>query len=186
MSATSDKAPKKAKGQSPEARQEALRYNQMMYGPTAREVRPVSKKVNLGSPYLKDPKFLSLMAAFKKGTAFEFKVNDKGRIYPIATDGTHITFDGKAIYYSRPLNRHEENLLMDRSVVVQYQATEALVHLVAAVLRHLPELEAAPLMVLNREVYYGPQSLEAGIAESGPNLLIGAFKHQKAAERSRK
>jgi hypothetical protein len=188
MTTSPGKAPKKEKEkrQTPEERMEALRYNHMMYGPTPGEVRPISKKVNLGTSYLKDPKFQSLMTAFKKGTAFQFNVTDKGKVYTIATDGTHITFDGKAIYYSRTLNKHEDNLLMDRTAVVQYQSTEALVHLAVAVLRHLSELGAPRLVYLNHEFYYGAETLESGAAEFGPNLLIGSFKHQKAAERSRK
>ncbi len=187
MTATTGKAPKKVKEkrQTPAERAEALRYNHMMYGPTAGEVRPAAKKVNLGGSYLQHPKFQSLMAAFKKGTAYQFNVTDKGKSYTISTDGMQILFDGKTIYYSRPLNKHEDNLLLDRVVTIQYQAIDALVHLAVAVLRALPELGAPQLSYLDHQFYYGIDTLEAGVAEQGPNLLVGSFKHQRAQERAR-
>ncbi len=188
MTATPAKAPKKEKEkkQTPAERVEALRYNHMMYGPTAGELRPVTKKLNLGSSYLKHPKFQSLMTAFRKGVAFQFDVTDKGKTYAIATDGTQISFDGKTIYYSRPLNKHEDNLLLDRVAVVQYQTTDALIHLAVAILRSLPELGAPRLAHMNQQFYYGTETLETGIAEQGQNLLIGSFKHSKAQEKARK
>jgi hypothetical protein len=188
MTATPGKAPKKVKEkrQTPEERQEALRYNHMMYGPTAGELRPTAKKVNLGASYLKHPKFQGLMAAFKKGTPYQFDVTDKGKVCSIATDGTHISFDGKIIYYSRPLNRYEDNLLLDRAAAVQYQTTDALVHLAVAVIRSLPELGPPKLGYLNQQLYYGPETLEAGIADQGPNLLIGAYRHQKVQDKPRR
>lgn len=186
MTAAPGKAPKKAKEkrQTPEERQKALRYNHMMYGPTAGELRPVTRKTNLGSSYLNHPKFQSLMTAFRKGTAFEFQVTDKGRAYPIATDGTQITFDGRTLFYSRPLNKHEDNLLLDRVTAVQYQTTDALVHLAVAIIRSLPELGTHQLDHINHQFYYGAESLEAGIADQGQNLLIGCFKHSKPKERA--
>lgn len=188
MTAAPGKAPKKVKEkkQTPAERQEALRYNHMMYGPTAGERRPTTKKVNYGTPYLGHPKFQALMMAFKKGTTSKFEVTDKGRTYVIATDGSHISFDGKTIYYSRPANRHEENLLLDRAAATQFQTIEAFVHLVFAVLRSFPELGAPVLSHLNHQFYYGAETLDAGIAEQGPNLLMGSFKHQKALESGRK
>jgi len=188
MAASPDKAPKKekVKRQTPEERQAALRYNHMMYGPTAGEFRPAPKKVNLGGAYLNHPKFQALMAAFKKGTAYQFEVTDKAKVYAISTDGTQILFDGRTLYYSRPSNRFEEHLLLDRSVAVQYQHVDALVHLAVAVLRSLPELGTPQLSHLNHEFLYGVEPLEAGIATQGPNLLIGSFKHQKVQEKARK
>jgi len=46
MTTPTGKAPKKekAKPQTPEARMKAMQYNQMMYGPTAGELRPVIEK----------------------------------------------------------------------------------------------------------------------------------------------
>jgi len=188
MTSTPGKAPKKekVKRQTPEERLAALRYNHMMYGPTAGEVRPAVKKVNLGGAYLNHPKFQALMSAFKKGTSYQFEVTDKAKVYTIATDGTQILFDGKTLYYSRPSNRHEEHLLLDRSVAIQYQAVDALVHLAVAVVRSMSELGSPQLGFLNHEFVYGDQSLEAGIADQGPNLLIGSFKHQKVVEKARK
>lgn len=188
MTAKPGKAPKKVKEkrQTPEERLEALRYNHMMYGPTAGELRPDAKKINYGASYLKHPKFQSLITAFKKGTAFQFDVTDKGKVCTISTDGSHISFDGKVIYYSRPLNKHEDNLLLDRASTIQYQTTEALVHLAFAVLRSFPELGTPQLSYMRHQFYYGAETLEAGIAEQGPNLLIGSYKHHKAQEMGRK
>jgi len=187
MTATQGKAPKKekVKRQTPEERAEALRYNHMMYGPTAKELPRVQKKMNLGSAYLQHPKFRALMEAFKKGTSSRFDVTDKGKVYTVSTDGTNILFDGKTIFYSRASNRYEDHLLMDRSVLLQYQTVEALVHLAAAVLRSLPELGASQLGFINQQFYYGAETVEAGIAEHGPNLLVGSYRHAKAAERAR-
>jgi hypothetical protein len=188
MTSTSGKAPKKVKEkrQTPEERLAALRYNHMMYGPTAGEVRPTPKKVNLGGVYLNHPKFQALMTAFKKGTAYQFDVTDKGKVYTISTDGSQILFDGKTLYYSRTSNRHEDHLLLDRSVAVQYQNIDSLVHLAVAVLRSLSELGTPQLGFMNHEFVYGAESLESGIAAQGPNLLIGSFKHQKVLEKPRK
>jgi hypothetical protein len=188
MTAAPGKTPKKEKvrGQTPEQRLEALRYNQMMYGPTAGEARPAARKQNLGASYLKHPKFQSLMAAFKKGTAFQFEVTDKGKAYTVATDGTQILFGGRTLYYSRPLNRHEDNLLLDRTSAIAFQTTDALVHLAVAVLRSLPELGTHQLSHLNQQFYYGAEPLESSLAELGPNLLIGSFRHQKVVEKGRK
>jgi len=184
MTATPGKPKKvKEKKQTPEERLQALRYNHMMYGPTAGEVKPTPKKVNLGAAYLDHPKFQALMAAFKKGTAYKFDVTQKGKLWTIATDGTHLTFDGKIIYYSRTSNRYEDHLLLDRAAAIQYQGNDALVHLAVAVLRSLPELGTPQLGFMNHQFYYGAEPLEAGIAEQGPNLLIGSFKHMKVQER---
>ena len=188
MTTTPGKAPKKekVKKKTPEERQEGLRYIHMMYGPTAGEQSQVTRKINLGSAYLKHPKFISLMTAFKKGTEFQFSVTDKNKSYVIATDGTHILFDGKTIFYCRQLNRYEDNLLMDRVISIQYQTTDAFIHLASAVLRSLPELGASQLSYINHKLYYGPESLETAAAEHGPNFLVGSYRHSKAQERAKK
>jgi len=188
MTATPGKAPKKVKPkkQTPAERLEALRYNHMMYGPTAGEVRPTAKKVNYGASYLEHPKFQDLMTAFKKGTSYKFDVTDKGKVFTISTNGSQISFNGKIIYYSRSLNKHEDNLLLDRTSTVQYQTTDALVHLVFAVLRSFPEFGAPPFFYMNHQFYQGAETLEAGVAEQGPNLLIGSYKHNKVQESSRR
>jgi len=187
MSESPTKAPKKekAKRQTPEQRMENLRYNHMLYGPTAGEMRPVPKKVDFGASYLKHPKFQSLMTAFAKGTAFQFSVTDKGKTYTISTDGTHLFFEGKVIYYSRPSNRYECNLLIDRSNALQFQAIDAFVHLAIAVPRSFPELGPVLLNVKNGEFFYGPDKLEASIAEQGTNLLLGTFRNGVAKEKPR-
>ena len=188
MSATTGKAPKKekVKRQTPEQRAEGLRYIHMMYGPTAGEQKLVARKINLGTAYLNHPKFQSLMTAFKKGTAFQFSVTGKDKVYVVATDGTHISFDGKIIYYSRPLNKHEDNLLLDRVAAVQHQTTDAFIHLAVAVLRSLPELGTPLLTYVNHKLYFGSETLESAVAEQGPNLLIGSYRHSKAMERVKK
>jgi hypothetical protein len=188
MAASPEKPPKKekVKKQTPEERQEALRYNHMMYGPTAKELRPAAKKVNYGAAYLSHPKFQALMAAFKKGTSYQFDVTDKGKVYTIATDGSHLNFDGKTIFYSRPLNRYEENLLLDRSSALQYQTVDAFIHLAFAVLRSFAELGAPQLSYLNHQFYYGAVTLDTGIEEQGPNLLIGPYRHSKVTDKKLK
>lgn len=174
----SAKVPKKekAKKQTPEERQAALQYNHMMYGPTAGEFRAAAKRVNYGSAYLEHPKFQGLMAAFKKSTAFKFDVTVKDKTLTIATEGEHITFDGKTVFYSRPSNRHEDHLLLDRLTLVQYQASDALVHLVFAVLRTFPELASHTLSYRHSQFYWDAETLEAGVVDHGPNLLVGSFK----------
>lgn len=188
MAAEPGKPPKKPKEkrQTPEERQKALEYNRMMYGPTAGEVRPTVKKVQHGSAYLQHPKFQSLITAFRKGLAYRFEVTDKGRTYAIATAESQIAFDGKVLYYARPSNRHEDHLLLDRSVAIQYQTTDALVHLVFAVLRSFPELEAPPLTCLNHQFYLGAETLDTDLERQGANLLMGSFKHQRAVEKGKK
>jgi hypothetical protein len=188
MTAVAKKAPKKEKEkrQSPEERLEALRYNHMMYGPTAGEFRPVLKKINYGASYLKHPKFQSLMTAFKNGTEYKFDVSDKGKVFTISTEGSQILFDGKIIYYCRPLNRYEHSLLMDRASLLHYQANEALVHLAFAVLQSFPELGPPQLSYRFNQFFYGTETLEAGVLEHGPNFLIGSYKHGKAPDKTRK
>jgi hypothetical protein len=187
MTAASGKAPKKekVKRQTPEERQETLRYNRMMYGPTAGEFRPVVKKVDYGASYLLHPKFQGLMAAFKKGSEAQFNVVDKGKSFTISTQEAQILFDGKVIYYSRSLNKYESDLLLDRAAALQFQAVDAFVHLAIAILRSLPELGVPQLSFKNNEFHYGPEKLEAGIAEQGPNLLIGAYRNGAAKEKTR-
>jgi hypothetical protein len=125
------------------------------------------------------------MAAFKKGASFRFDVTDKGKVYTIATDGSAISFDGRTIYYSRPLSRYEDHLLMDRAVMMQYQNTEALVHLAFAVLRSLPELGTLQLSYVKRQFYYGPETLDTGITQQGSNLLIGTYRHGRLQEKAK-
>lgn len=180
MTAAPGKAPKKEKPkrQTPEERQEALRYNHIMYGPTAGEMRPAAKKVDYGAPYLAHTKFLSLMTAFKKGAEFQFSVADKGKTHNISTDEAQIRFDGKVIYYSHSHNRYESDLLLDRSAALQFQAIDSFVHLAIAVLRSFPELGTPLLSFKFGEFWYGAEKLETGIAAQGPNLRIGTYRVQ--------
>ena len=186
MSTTPEKPIKKekAKRQTPEERLKSLQYNHMMYGPTAGEVRPTAKKVDYGAPYLKHAKFLTLMTAFKQGVSSEFNVSEKNKSYTISTDGTHILFNKIIIYYSRSLNKYECSLLLDRSAAIQYQSIDAFVHLALAVLRSLPELGTPQLRFANKEFYYGTEKLETGIAENGPNLLIGPYRNNLSKEKT--
>ncbi len=188
MTTTAKKTPKKEKEkrQSPEERLEALRYNHMMYGPTAGELRPAPKKVNYGVPYLNHPKFQSLMTAFKNGSEYKFNVSDKGKVYIVSTDGSHILFDEKIIFYCRPLNKYEHSLLLDGNSTLQYQLNEAFVHLAFAVLQSFPELEKQQLSYVHNRFCYGTGTLEAGVAEQGPNLMIGSYRHVKPQEKTRK
>jgi len=187
MTGNSDKAPKKVKErkQSPQERLEAMRYNHMMYGPTEGELKLNPKKVDFGASFLKHPKFQSLMTAFKNGTAFKFDITASGKISTIDTDGSHISFDGKVLFYTRPLNKYEDNLLLDRAVAIQLQATDAVVHLVFAVLRSFPELGEPQLLYLHHKFYHGTATLESGAADQGSNLLIGPYKHNKTHERTK-
>jgi hypothetical protein len=187
MSPTTGKTPKKdkAKKQTQEERLESIRYSHMMYGPTAGERRPAGKRTDYGTAYLTHPKFQSLMTAFKKGASFKFDVTDKGKVYTIATEESAISFDGKTIYYSRPMSRYEDHLLMDRAVVMHYQNTDALVHLTFAVLRSLPELGTPLLTYMHHQYYYGADTLDVGMAQQGPNLLIGTYRHNRTQEKAR-
>ena len=185
MTTTPGTAPKKVKEkkQTPAERQALMQWNHMMYGPTAKEARPVAKKVNFGASYLTHPKFQALMTALVKGAHYKFDVTDKAKTYTISTDGDHISFDGKVIFYTRPMNRYEDHLLLDRAVAVQYQNVDALVHLVFAVLRHFPDLGAPKLVFLNHQFYYGADTLETGVAEQGANLLLGSYRHNKVSDK---
>jgi len=186
MTENSEKAPKKIKDkkQTPQERLEAMRYNHMMYGPTHREIQLSPRKTNFGGSFLKHPKFQSLITAFKNGTAFKFDITADAKILTIDTDGSHISFDGKTIFYSRALNKYEDNLLLDRAAAVQVQAIDAAVHLVFAVLRSFPELGEPPLQYLHHKFYQGNATLEMAINEQS-NLLLGPFKHNKTHERIR-
>jgi hypothetical protein len=187
MTENAGKAPKKVKDkkQTPEERLEAMRYNHMMYGPTDGELKMNPKKVDYGASFLKHPKFQSLMTAFKNGTVFKFDISAEGKLSSIATDGSHITFDGKVLFYARALNKYEDNLLLDRSSAVQLQTTDAVVHLVFAVLHSLPEIDSAPFCYLHHKLYYGTGSLETSSTEQGSNLLVGPYKHNKTHEKFR-
>jgi hypothetical protein len=83
------------------------------------------------------------------------------------------------------LNKHEDNLVLDRAQAIQYQATDAVVHLVFAVLRSLPELGGHPLSFLGRKFYVGSETMDSSRAEEGSNLLIGSYKHTKTPERTK-
>ena len=188
MTSTPAKPPKKekAKRQSAEKHAEGLRYIHMMYGPTAGEQKLVARKINLGTTYLASTKFQAFMAAFIKGEIHQFSVTDKGKNFVVSTDGSQILFDGKTVYYSRPLNRYEDNLLMNRVTMTQFQTTEAFIHLAVAVLRSLPELGPVQITYVNHKFYLGSETLEVAAAEQGPNLLIGAYRHKKVHEGVRK
>jgi hypothetical protein len=178
MAARPEQPPKKPKEkrQTPEERREALRYNHMMYGPTAGERRPAAKRMLHGTAYLEHPKFQQLMAAFKQGAAAKFEVTDKGRTFTIATQDAQISFDTKVVFYARPVNRYESNLLLDRAAAVSCQAISAFAHLVFAVFRSLPEIEPPALSYLQNQFYLAGETLDVGIAEQGPNLLLGSFR----------
>lgn len=182
MTIAPKKNPKKekTKQQSPEQRLEALRYNQMMYGATASELVPASKKVNFGGTYIKHDKFQELISAFKNGVKADFSVKEKDKKYRISTDENQILFDDKVIFYSRVLNKFENNLLLDKTEILRYQTTEAFVHLIFAVIRSLPDLGAPRLSYLNNEFLWDSVGLGVGLAEHGPNLLIGSYKIQKS------
>ena len=187
MTETPGKSPKRIKDYkpTPEQRQANMRYNQMMYGPTAGELKHTPKKIDFGASYLKHPKFQSLLTAFRRGAAGKFEVTANGAICTIATDGTQITFNEKTIVYTRPLNKHMDNLFLDRASAVQLQGTDAVVHLVFAVLRSFPELGEPQLQYQYHKFYQGTESLETGPTGPGSNLMIGAFKHSKPLERPR-
>lgn len=175
-------APKKVKekGLTPQERLEHMRYNHLMYGRTRTELKLAPKPVDYGASYLKHPKFQALMAAFRKGAAFSFEVTANGAAIPIATADSRISFGGKVLFYSRSLNRHEENLFLDRTTAVRLQESDPAVHLVFAVLKSFPELENPGLLFLYRKFYLGNESLDCTPAGEGNNLLIGAFKASKA------
>jgi len=178
MTKDSAKPPKKEKKKprTAEERLEAVRYSQMMYGPTAGEMRSVAKKIDFGAAYLKHPKFQSLMAAFKNGSNFQFSVADKGRSFTISTDGLHVFFEGKVLYYARDLNKFERSLLLDRQILRQYASIEAFVHLVFAVPRSLPELGATLLSYRANEFFLGAEELGTGMPDQGTNIMIGTYK----------
>jgi hypothetical protein len=185
MTGNTEKAPKKVKEkkQTPQERLEAMRYNHMMYGPTEGELKMAPKKIDFGASFLKHPKFQSLMTAFKNGTAFKFDVTTNGKISTISTDGSHISFDTKVLFYARSLNKYEDNLLLDRGSAVQLQSTDAVVHLVFAVLRSLPELGEPPFSYMHHKFYQGTGSLETSATDQGSNILIGPYKHNKTHEK---
>ena len=185
MSETPGKAPKKVKEkkQSPEERLEAMRYNHMMYGPTDGEMKLTPKKIDFGASYLKHPKFQNLMSSFKRGAAFKFDITAGGTLYTISSEGNHLYFDGKVLFYTRPLNKHEDNLFLERATCIQFQTTDAVVHLIFAVLRSFPELGEPPLQYLHHKFHYGNEILEFATTEQGTNLPMGTFAHNKPHER---
>ena len=84
------------------------------------------------------------------------------------------------------MNRHEDNLLLDKASTVLFQGNDALVHLVFAVLRSFNELGPTTVNYLHKKFYLGSEPLEDGAAELGSNLLLGSFKHTKVPEKMRK
>ena len=187
MSAKPEPAPKKTreKGRTPQERLEHMRYNQIMYGRTQTELKHAPKPVDYGASYLRHPRFQALITAFRKGTAASFEVTANGNTTLIATDGSQISFGGKTLFYSRPLNRHEENLFLDRTAAVRLQESDPAVHLVFAVLKSFPELGSPGLLYLYRKFYLGNESLESSPLGEGTNMLLGPFRHSKAPERPR-
>lgn len=187
MDSKPEKAPKKVKerARTPQERLEHMRYNQLMYGRTKTELKLAPKPVDYGASYLKHPKFQALMEAFRKGAAFSFEVTASAGATTIATEESKITFGGKLLFYSRPLNRHEENLFLDRTTAVRIQESDPAVHLVFAVLRSFPEIASPGLLFLYHKFYLGNESLDSTPAGEGTNLLIGSFKHSKPLERYR-
>lgn len=176
----------KEKRQTPEERLAAMRYNHMMYGPTEGEMKLAPKKINYGASYLKHPKFQSLMTAFRNGSAFKFEILIDGRLIPIATDGSHISFDGKTLFYSRSLNKHEDNLFLDRTGAVATQTNDAAVHLVFAVLKSLAELGETDLLYQHHKFVYGTDILEFSTTEQSANLMFGTINTHKVLEKTKK
>lgn len=188
MNAPPGKAPKKEKEkrQTPEERLEAARYNHMMYGPTEGELKLAPKKIDYGVSYLKHPKFQSLLTAFKTGGEFKFDVTAAGKAFTISTDGSHISFNNKVVFYTRILNRYENNLLLNKTTAIQNATTDALVHLVFAVLRSFPELAGYQLNYLHKKFYNGSDALDAGSVEEDANLLMGSYKHNNSLVKPRR
>ena len=188
MADTPTKAPKKEKvqRQSAEDRLAALRYNHMMYGPTEGEAKLTPKKVNYGAPFLKHPKFQSLMTAFRHGGAFKFDITTDGRVVSISTAENHIRFDDKTLFYARALNKHEDNLFLDRAMAVQLQSQEPVVHLVFAVLRHFSELGEPDLAYQRHKFYQGNDPLEFATGDQANNLMLGPFKCQRPLDKAKK
>ena len=176
----------KEKRQTPEERLAAMRYNHMMYGPTEGEIKLAPKKVNYGASYLKHPKFQSLMTAFRNGNAFKFEILTDGRLIPIATEASHISFDGKSLFYSRPLNKHEDNFFLDRASAVQHQTIDAAVHLVFAVIKSLAELGETELVYQHHKFEYGTDILEFSTADQATNLLLGTINTHKVPDKNKK
>lgn len=174
-------APKPAKDRKPTAQE--LHTNSLLYGPTGREQKPVAKKVDYGAAYLDHPKFQALIKAFRNGAPYRFEVSSAGRAYAIATANSEITVNGRVLCYSRPLNRSVDNLLLDRTTAVQLQDADPVVHLVFAVVRSFPELDAGPFTYLRRRFFHAGVALDAMPEEEGPNLLLGAFHNAKFRER---
>lgn len=187
MDTKPEKAPKKTKdkGLTPQERLAHMRYNHLMYGRTQTELKLAPKPVDYGASYLKHPKFQALMAAFRKGASFSFEVTANGNAITIATEDSRITFGGKQLFYSRPLNRYEDNLFLDHTTAVRVQESDPAVHLVFAVLKSFPEVQPPGLLFLYHKFYLGNDSLDSTPVGEGTNLLIGPFKHSKASERPR-
>ena len=188
MAEATKKAAKKVKEvkQTPEARLEAMRYNHMMYGPTEGELKLAPKKVNYGASYLKHPKFQSLVTAFRNGNAFKFDILTDGKLITIGTDGTHLQYDGRTLFYTRPMNKHEDNLFLDRATAIQVQSQDAAVHLTFAVLRSFPELGEPELTYQHHKFYNNTGALEFDTSDQTTNLMLGPIKSHKTPEKVKK
>jgi hypothetical protein len=158
----------------------------MMYGPTEGELKLAPRKIDYGVSYLKHPKFQSLMTAFRKGAEFKFDVTASGKVFTISTDGSHIHVNNKVVFYSRVLNRYENNLLLNKATAIQNATSDVLVHLVFAVLRSFPELTGHPVNYLNKKFYIGSVAMDTGAVEEDANLLLGSFKHNNTLEKPRR
>jgi hypothetical protein len=185
MSGTSEKAPRKPKEKKepPPDMTESIRYSRIMYGRTTTELKLIPKRVDYGALYLRHPKFQNLMAAFRKGSAAQFDVTAGDSAFTIATDGTSISYQGKVLFYTRPLNRYEDNLFLDREAAVLFQAREPAVHLVFAVLRSFPELADSEIHYQYHKLFRGDESLESVPAGPGTNLLLGAYRNARPKEK---
>jgi hypothetical protein len=161
----------------------ALKYNKLMYGPLSCEQKKIAPKVNYGAGFIGHEKFKALLSAFKNNTPykFEIKINDKS--YTVATDGTHISFDNIVVCYSRPSNRFEDLMLLDRNSLIQHNNTAGVIHLVFGVLKSLPELKHS-LTYVQHKFYWEAEGVDkASDAEYGANILVGPFKHQRFQDR---
>lgn len=187
MAEIPEKAPKKVKEkrQTPQERLAALRYNQMMYGRTVGEQSLAAKIIDYGAPYLKHPKFQGLMKAFKNGMSFKFDISANGKVSTVETDGSQILYNGKILFYARPVNRYEDNLLLVRAAAAQLQDIEAVVHLVFAVIRSLPDLEPGQLTYSHHQFYQGLDTLASSPENLGPNMTLGSYQHTKVHERKK-
>jgi hypothetical protein len=160
-----------------------LDYNKLMYGPLGCEQKRLAPKVNYGAGFQGSEKFKALISAFKNNTSYKFEVKIQDKNYVVATDGIHISFDNIVVCYSRPSNRFEDLLLLDRNSLIQHNNTVGVIHLVFGVLKAFPELKHM-LTYVQHKFYWGAESVDkASDAQYGSNILVGAFKHQRFQNR---